>query len=223
MLRRNYLNQWNFFKRQLLRTFVILLLLSIFMGYLSYDYSMDHPDKAKTRIHSMYKKFEKSGLTTDHNFKALIEIFCSNLIFCLRSIVAGFIPFLFLSVSGVLAFCMPIGVLLAVAKLYTNLDQFSLLASLWPHGIFESMAVLYASSAGVYLTIQTSKMILPKFRSKAVPFKTLCKQAACSFILVVVPLLIVAAFIEVFITPEPVWPLNEVAIVNGTVLFTFST
>ena len=218
MLRKNYLDQRNFFKRQLLRTFVMLLLLSIFMGYLSYDYFMDHPDKAKTRIHSMHKEFEKFGLTADHNFKALIEIFWSNLIFCLRSIVAGFIPFLFLSVLSILAFCMPIGVILAAAKLYSYVDRFSLLASLLPHGIFELMAVLYASSAGVYLTIQVSKMILPKFRSNALPFKTLCKQAAYSFILVVVPLLIVAAFIEVYITPEPVWHLDKVAMINGILL-----
>jgi stage II sporulation protein M len=136
-------------------------------------------------------------------FKLMIEIFWGNLLICLKSIILGFVPFLFLPVIGVFSSIMPIGLFLAGVNLFTEMDQFSFFVSLLPHGIFELAASLYASSVGVYLTIQTSKMILPKFRAKAVPLRTLCKQAAHSFILIVVPLLMVAAFIEAFISSIP--------------------
>jgi len=204
MVKEYYANQWHFFRKQLLPMFIILLLLSILMGYLTYHYCMDHPDKTKSRLYSTYQNaFEKSGLITKSGLKLMIEIFWANLLICLKSIILGFVPFLFLPAIGVFSSVMQIGLFLAGFKLFTEMDQFSLFVSLLPHGIFEIAASLYASSVGVYLTIQTSKMIFHKSRSKGVPIKALCKQAAHSFILIVVPLLIVAAFIEAFISSIP--------------------
>jgi len=174
------------------------------MGYLTYNYYIQNPHKTKNKIYFTHEKsFEKSHRISQDSLKLFIEIFWGNIMISLKSIALGFIPFLFLSIFGVLSLSMPIGLFLAGAKLFTEIDQFSLFVSLFTHGIFEFPASLYASSIGVYLTIQTSKMILPKFRSKAVSLRTLCKQAIHSFILIVLPLLMIAAFIEAFISPMP--------------------
>jgi stage II sporulation protein M len=106
-----------------------------------------------------------------------------------------------LPVVTILIFGISIGLVFSANNLSINIDQSSLLLSILPHSIFEIPAIIYASSIGIFSTIQTSKMIIPRVRSKATSFRALCKEAGRSFVLIVVPLLTVAALVEAFITP----------------------
>jgi len=201
MIRKYYLSEWLFFRKKLLAIFVILSLLSISMPFLYYDYYIDHPDRAQ--IMPNYRKTLHTGsLYTVNKFTLIVRLFWNNLIVTLRSTISGFVPFLFLSGLTILGLSIETGIVLSYNELFLKLDTFSLLMTMVPHGIFEFPAIIYASSLGIYLTIQTSKMIIPKFRSKTSSLQTLCEQAARSFILIVIPLLVIAAFVEVLVTPR---------------------
>jgi stage II sporulation protein M len=203
MIRKYYLNEWLFFRKKLLPIFVILLLLSILLTCLYYPYYIDHPDRAKI-IAPNYGKIPQISIFSKINkFTLIVRLFWKNLIATFLSTVSGLVPFLFLPVLSILGLSIATGVVLSHNELFVKLDKFSLLMTMLPHGIFEFTAIIYASSLGIYLTIQTSKMIIPKFRSKAPALQPLCEKAACSFILIVVPLLVIAAFVEVLVTPKP--------------------
>jgi stage II sporulation protein M len=146
-------------------------------------------------------------MSIENEFTVIVRLFFTNLIVTFGAIVLGFIPFLFLSVGPIVGLSICTGIVLAGNELFLKLDYFSLLLSIVPHGIFEILANIYASSIGIYLAIQTSKMVIPRFRSKAPSLQTLCNEASHSFILVVVPSLIIAAFVEVLVTPRPLYTL----------------
>ena len=71
-----------------------------------------------------------------------------------------------------------------------------LLASLTPHGIIELPAFFLSASVGIYMGVEQALKIIRK-RPKTYS----AKAAAKFFIYIIVPLLLVAAFIEAFITP----------------------
>ena len=175
------------------------------MAFLYYDYFIDHPDRAKSIEPNFGKTFPKGSLFRENEFELIVRLFWNNLITSFGTTVSGFIPFLFLPVVTIVGLSIATGIILSGNELFLKLDQFSLLMSIVPHGIFEIPAIIYASSIGIYLTIQTSKMIIPKFKSKTPSPQTLCKVAGRSFILIVVPLLIIAAIVEVLVTPKPLY------------------
>ena len=89
-----------------------------------------------------------------------------------------------------------------------------MLFSFAPHGIFELLAIDYSASIGVYLSLQISKKILNLERDELIVLFSkknqdngsedqisLFKRALKTWLGVIVPLLIVAAIIETFITP----------------------
>ncbi len=203
MIRKYYLNEWVFFKKKLLPIFVILSLLSILMTSLYYHYYNDHPDRAKIIAPNYGKIPQRSVFSKVNKFTLIVRLFWKNLIATFLSTISGFVPFLFLPLLSILGFSIATGIVFSHNELFIRLDKFSLLMTMVPHGIFEVSAIIYASSIGIYLSIQTSKMIIPKFRSKAPSLQTLCEEASRSFVLIVVPLLVIAAFVEVLVTPKP--------------------
>ncbi len=201
MLKRYYLTEWFFFRKKLLPIFVILLVFFISTAFFSYNYFVQHPDKAKSKIYEYGNNLSKSGFFSENSFRVFMKLFLNNLIASFGTAALGFIPFLFLPVVTILIFGISIGLVFSANNLSLNIEQLSLFLSILPHSIFEIPATIYASSIGIFLTIQTSKMIIPKVRSKATSFQALCKEAGRSFVLIVVPLLTVAALVEAFITP----------------------
>lgn len=203
MVTKYYLTEWLFFRKKLPPIFIILSLLSILLTSLYYQYYNDHPDRAKIMAPYYGKIPDKSIFLKVNKFTLIVRIFWNNLLITFGSAISGLFPFLFLSGLTILGSSIAAGIALSHNELFIKPDKFSLLMTVVPHGIFEMAAVIYASSIGIYLTIQTSKMIIPKFRPKAPSLQTLCEEAGRSFILIVVPLLAIAAFVEVLVTPKP--------------------
>lgn len=191
-----------FFKKKLRFIFLILLLLLILLSFSTYSYFIRYPEKAKSTIFDYVKTFRKVGLYSENSFKAFIKLFLTNLIFSLGATILGFIPFLFLPVIAIPNLSIYVGLAISINELFAKQNLLKFLSFLFPHGALEIPAIIYASAIGIYLTIQISKKVIPWTRHNSLPFPTLCKQAGRSFILIVVPLLLIAAFVEAFITPS---------------------
>jgi uncharacterized membrane protein SpoIIM required for sporulation len=149
-----------------------------------------------------------------------LDLFYHNARASATAVAAGLVPFLFLN-GGVL------GLLISVSK-HQGLDVPRLvLTQILPHGVFELAAVLYATSVGLYLSENVGKRVLAAWRRKRsqrrgqpppaldltdflqtyperseAGSESLAGNVFRSFFLVVLPLLLVAAAIEGFITPH---------------------
>ncbi|HMA54515.1 MAG TPA: stage II sporulation protein M [Acidobacteriota bacterium] len=139
---------------------------------------------------------------------------------------AGVVPFFFVPILDPLLNGGVLGLLVSIAKHQRLPVPRLVLTQIMPHGVFELTAVLYATSVGLYLSAAMGRKVRAawlKSRARkdgaspdAVPdlpgtdpermregtTGSPARNVVRSFVLVVLPLLLVAAFIESFITPS---------------------
>ena len=158
-----------------------------------------------------------------------LTLFYHNARASLLAVAAGGLPFLCLPVLDPLVNGAALGLLASASRHHGLNVPLLFLKSVAPHGIVELPAVLYATSAGLYLSVSLGKRILTRLREKrdarhadssAPPLGTgtsgfiescpatadredgsLTASIVRSFVTIVLPLLFIAAFIEAFITP----------------------
>jgi stage II sporulation protein M len=172
------------------------------LSFSTYSYFIKYPERAKSTLFDYVKTFRKAGLYGENSFKVFVKLFLNNLTFSLGATLLGFIPFLFLPVIAIMHLSAQVGLVISLNELFVKQNQLKFLTFLSPHGVFEIPAIIYAAAIGVYLSIQISRKVIPWTKHNSLPFPTLCKQASRSFVLIVVPLLLIAAFVETFITPS---------------------
>jgi stage II sporulation protein M len=154
-----------------------------------------------------------------------LTLFYHNARASVVAVAGGVIPFLFLPILDPLLNGGVLGLLVSVTK-HQGLDVPRLvLTKILPHGVFELTAVLYATSLGLYLSAGLGKKAVAAWRKRrsqpqgqppvapdltnffetypeqATEPESLTRNVVRSFVLIVLPLLLIAAFIEGFITP----------------------
>ncbi len=151
-----------------------------------------------------------------------VTLFYHNLRASLVAVAGGLVPFLCLPVLDPLLNGAVLGFLVSISR-RSGLDPVRLIITgVLPHGVFELTAVLYATSVGFYLSLTLGKRILAARREKRALEATaasggfegpdsdpvrldaaaLAVRVARSFLLVILPLLVIAAFVEAFVTPH---------------------
>lgn len=114
------------------------------------------------------------------------------------TIALGIIPFLFLPALLILLDGSIIGIILGSSAI-TTFSTSTVLEYLLPHGIFQLSALIIAAAYGIFLCRSIILHILKKQRIESA--YALFIQLANVYIFVIAPLMIIASFIEVFITP----------------------
>jgi stage II sporulation protein M len=197
-----YSREWAFFKTNLAISFGWLIVLSVFFTGLLYLAFLQNPGAMAKVWKSIAQKFQEAGLISllgENHLLLALKIFYINSRTTFIFTMFGFIPFFL----GAALFLMLISVLLGVSlaltmtKGYGFLTFFKLTA---PHGIIEIVAVIYGVSLGVYLSKEVTRKLFARRRSNSLPFIDLLKTISRSYLLVVLPLLALAAGIEVFVT-----------------------
>ena len=161
-----------------------------------------------------------------------LTLFYHNARASVLAVAAGAVPFLFLPILDPLVNGAVLGLLASVSKHNGLDVPRIILTQILPHGVFELTAVCYATSLGLYLSAGMGKKAAAAWRAKKArrpaaiapgsgaapgapleipeirpdrteaPDESLTRNVVRSFVLVVLPLLLVAALIEGFITPH---------------------
>lgn len=164
---------------------IFLFLLAIFLisAYIGYLFNGDV-------VEEIFKEF--GSIANLDPISLFVVIFLNNSLKSLLAILLGFFfgifPIFFVSVNGY--------ILGAVFSIKKDLGLIKLLLAILPHGIIEIPAILIASSYGVHLGY---RFALALFKNKE--FKPYLFKALKVYFKVVLPMLLIAAFIETFITP----------------------
>jgi stage II sporulation protein M len=183
------------------------------------------PDQERRALEFVVRSFKDIRLEGSPLVLAL-TLFYHNVQASVLAVAAGCVPFLFLPILDPVLNGGVLGLLVSITK-HQGLDVPRLvLTKILPHGVFELTAVLYATSLGLYLSAEVGKRSMAAWRNRrnrrqaqpslapvptdlletypdrpAAGPESLARNAFRSFVLVVLPLLLVAAFIEGFITP----------------------
>jgi stage II sporulation protein M len=132
---------------------------------------------------------------TQEALMLLALILLNNASKCLGAIMLGLLfglaPLIFDVVNGFI-----LG-LLAVASAKVEAAPFSFLVKLAPHGALEVPAMLFSVAVG----LREGVAMIKKLRGEEVSLKEEAKQGLKLFVRLVLPLLLSAAVIEVFLTP----------------------
>jgi stage II sporulation protein M len=191
-----FVREKDFFTRSLFKIFIALAVLYLFSAVAGYIVSIQNPELAGQVFDGIKESYESKGLLdVSSNFDLFLLIFFNNAVAAFFSLVSGVIPFLCLSAVSVAGNGFFLGVIGAVV-LSQGKGVLAALMSLLPHGIVELPVFFYASSLGVYLMLNISKKIL----GQPVRIRSVFKNSIRSFIIIVLPLLLLAAFLEAYVT-----------------------
>ena len=155
------------------------------------------PDLCSWMIGQFVQQMEDMGIQQADGHLSALMLLGNNLRASIACILYGFVPFLFLP-------ALSLGVntwllcLHAAFYLQNEISLWYYLAGILPHGIFELPALVIALALGVSLCSHVTDFVRHNQKGVMVP---LMLQTLRVLLLRVLPLLIVAAVMEAYVTP----------------------
>ncbi|SES82421.1 stage II sporulation protein M [Natronincola peptidivorans] len=200
-MRELYLKEWNNFKNYYRKGFFWILGISIGFSILLYGGLLLNENAAMEAMEGLMGMFEDKGFVAEMSQLDMFRlILINNLRAALVSLLAAFIPIVILPAVSALITTATISVLLAFIKMQGESAMYVLVAGILPHGIPELTALFLTGSIGIYLSFTVAKKIFSKKR-KDIPLKATTLMVGKSFLLIIIPLILIAAILEAFLVP----------------------
>ena len=151
-------------------------------------------------IQQMLDSFMKSKqhIIQTQGMGLAFELFKNNMKAAVLSVGMGIIPFLFIPVYTVVVNAAILGGFYQYFIALPGMSVGMYFASIMPHGIIEIPGFLLGVTLGIHLCIELTKKILKK---PSKDFPEVLKDLASVMVLIILPMLVLAAFIEAFVTP----------------------
>jgi len=198
-----YLEEWNYFKAKL--PFRLLLAAAIFLisTILFYIWFSQHPQTALKVIKYVAEQLRSKGFYGPNEFDNCLNIFVHNAMANLLIGISGIIPFLFIPIWILLVSANVLGAVIAGLQLKEISTLQGIFLAILPHAIFELPATFYSTSIGILICAECSRKLIRKqgMQTRPLSIPNILKNAARSYVLIVGPLLALAAAVETFITP----------------------
>jgi len=186
----NYVTKWFRDSIPYIYWSIVLLLVAICFGLSAF---IGAPEFSESII--IHLEHIASQTLAQSRYQLFFFIFFNNSIKALGVILFGIlfsvIPILFLIINGFI-----IGIV--TASVVSSEGVLFLAGGILPHGVFEIPALLLTSALGWVLGIHLFQRIK---KQKTTPITITLVFAGRFFIFIIVPLFLVAAFVEAFITP----------------------
>lgn len=144
------------------------------------------------------EQVQEAGVMDEAGNMSVFALLTNNWMAMLFSALYGFIPFLFLPLFSLLANGSLLG-MMAVIYLANDLSLAAYLAGILPHGIFELPALVLSISCGVCLCRNMCRLVTGSDRR--IPMVELLSDLLRVMLLVVLPLTVLAAVMECYVTP----------------------
>ena len=175
----------------------IFLLLTTLFAVTYYQ----NAELAKELLGPYFESIE--GLMTEDGGISFVDIWLNNLFACARTVAMGILPLVYLPLLSVLSNATVIGTVLGLtaAEAKVSLAN-SILYMILPHGIFELPALFLSFGLGFYICKWLTRRFFRRNLEDKRTFLDLMNGVAKGFVLAVIPLVTIAAFIECFVTPE---------------------
>ncbi|MBC3888462.1 hypothetical protein GH810_09095 [Acetobacterium paludosum] len=188
----------NYFFKNLKQTYDIYLSIFVVLVIVNVMLFQNNPQMTEAYYKELVTLFQGKDILDNTGLSLWFWIFINNLWAGGLTIAAGFIPFLFLPNFSLLSNATIVGLIGAVYQI-NGVGWIPFLAGILPHGVIEIPALVLSVTLGAHICYVLVKTIIKK------NFKGELKQAIFAslriFFLWIIPLFIIAAFIETFMTP----------------------
>jgi uncharacterized membrane protein SpoIIM required for sporulation len=153
----------------------------------------------------MFKEMDNKFPSYHSQFPAFMGIFLNNIKTCLQILVISFIPILFLPWISIIFNSAVIG-FMVYAVIYVHQNVFKMfILGVFPHGIIEYSAFILSACITIKFQRLWIKKIKNVFKHKTNKkplgsLFTIFLQIFEQFILIILPLILIASFIETYIS-----------------------
>lgn len=187
-----------FYQKELKRIFILLTIAFFVICIVTGIFLYNNQDIANHLFMEIKKLLLSKDVLNDAGTISVSSLIANNLLASFISILTGVIPFFFLPVFSLLLNAGMIGVVFGAMPI-TSSSVLFLMMGLVPHGIFEITALLLSLTLGVYLCKEMCLRVIGKKRE--ISNTQMIFHIVRIYLLVIVPLMIIAGFIETYITP----------------------
>jgi len=198
-----YLEEWNYFKAKL--RFRLLLAAAIFLisTVLFYIWFSQYPETAMKVVKYVGEQLRSKGFQGPYRFNTCLNIFVHNATANLVIGISGIIPFAFIPIWILLVTANVLGALISALQLKGISALQGIFLAVLPHAIFELPATFYSTSIGSLICAECSRKLIRKqgMETRSLSIHDILKNTVRSYVLIIGPLLALAAAIETFITP----------------------
>lgn len=164
---------------------------------LSFLASMLFPDRADGIVEQFAQMLQQSGVSDEGGNIQFFPLLLNNFVAMITSVAYGLIPFIRLPALTLGVNGASLG-LFAGYYVHNNISLWKYLVGVLPHGIFEIPALVLSAALGLYLCRTVTAALREKKKGAVSTAVTRCGQILVYWIL---PLLILAAVIETYVTP----------------------
>lgn len=190
------------YKRFWLVFTAVMIIISVICGALLWGYFSENSNVIADAINSVSEVFEVKSdiITNEAGVISAIGLFKNNVMATLLITILGIIPFIFSPLISLIINVVIICVTVTAGVAVGAFDAFGAFLLIAPHGIFEFPALMISAGLGIMLcTFVTSGLI--GRNTLAISVDHLALELSRTFILIVVPLLIIASVTEAYLTP----------------------
>lgn len=182
-----------FFGRHILKLFLLTLGTMVLLTIAFFYYYEQNPASAIEEIQSF--KATTANLITSDNKISFIALFLNNIKAGTFYLLFGFIAPLSVLVTVILT--KSLGASLVYSQVENSIPAWKgLLVNVLPHGVFEISAVCLCISVGLYVGTYWLR------KNKVYRGQQLVKYTVILYVCFVFPLMLLAALIEAYITPQ---------------------
>lgn len=174
---------------------LLAMALAIILGFVVGSLS---PETVNTVLEQFMAMVEDAGIMDSDGNISPFGLLTNNWSAMLLAVVYGFVPFLFLPAISIVSNGLLIG-LLAAWYHGNGISMGLYLAGILPHGIFELPALVIAAACGVCLCRNMSRIATSS--PWRVPMVELLSNLLRVLLFLVMPMTVVAAFLEAYVTP----------------------
>lgn len=156
------------------------------------------PEVAASMLNSFMEQVQEAGVIDESGNMSVFALLTNNWTAMLLAALYGLIPFLLLPVFSLLANGAILG-MMAVVFCAQGMPLAAYFAGILPHGIFELPALALSVACGFCLCKNMCRIVTSS--SQRVPLVELASDLLRVLLLVVLPLTVLAAVMERYVTP----------------------
>ena len=189
---------WQFYRNDFCESLLITAAAFLVICLRSFGVGLINKAIPETVVDYFSQMLQNSNIISDDGAIELPALFGNNVRATLVSVLYGFIPFIYLTALALGMNALILGVL---AAYYVNSGASLLVyfAGIVPHGIFELPALLLAFALGLMLCTRVTRYVRENVKDM---MKPLMANIARVYLMHILPLLIVAAIVETYVTPR---------------------
>ncbi len=196
-LKKQHRALWQFYRETFGEALLMTAAAFLIICLLGFGVSLFNKSIPEFVVNYFSQMIQNSNIITDEGAIRFGALLANNLRAAVFSVLYGFIPFIYLTALAVGMNALILGVL-AAYYVSSGTSLLIYFAGILPHGVFELSALLITFALGLLLCRRITQYVRKNTKGMMKPL--LCNIAR-SFVMHVVPLLVVAAAVETYITP----------------------